>query len=449
MQGKHIGLQGVFGRGVRERLIATLAVNHRGYVASLARSIGVSKTRTASAVRFFEARGVLCVERRSWSRTWVAIHEGPLRTALIAFGRRLAQLEHVASIEHRPRRGPVCKARRLRIDDLFVSGIATRILLYVAEARDTDAKELHRLLGADEAVVRATVRRLIKDGLLRRKTRDWKRIPIVLNERYAVAKELRRLLLAIVAIRPETRAVVRVAARRRRSLVPPRLSKKDSARRGLPRAVDLLPLFHPAQARVLVALASCGPLSGAALGRRIGRTSNAARFVARTLIGAGMVTAAPRSRTITYALDPSHALARPLWMLLRAACRAAVLRVSITTPPANTARRDWAWPPDDRGRAALALALAAAGPANIGTLAKLTRTKRRYVAKRVALLRDARFVKVESIGGSTFAKFAPARLARESTVLLDAMRSTGMRPDNVRAMGDWTVRHRYASQARR
>lgn len=427
---------GVLGRGARERFIASLALNERAHLSALARSIGAPIVTVARVVRFFEERGLVQVDRRSSRRTWIALSHGPMHDALVAFGRRVAAVERIARLPHRPRSRPMGRARQPDVGDLFVSRTATRILLHVDASAESDAAELHRLLGIDEAVVRATVARLVKDRLLRRGRRDWKRVPVRLDGRHPAAAEIFGLLRAVARLRPESRALAAAASRRRR--VTPRTPKAGFPRTGLPRAAALLPLFHPAQARVLAALASCGPLTGVALAHRIGVAPGAARGVANTLVAAGMARAVPtRSSTVVhYALDPSHPLAPELWALLAAACRAARLRVAPAPTPSPSCSKRAGWPPDHRGLAALSLAVFDAGATDLGALAKATRAKRSQVADRLRILRDAKWVVVDSRTPTTRARMGEPPLRAEIAALLDAMRAAGLSPSRLRVMGD-------------
>jgi len=404
----------------------------------MAAAIGASNLRTASAVQFFESRGLIRTDRRSPARTWVALAEGPLREQLVAFGRRIAALDDIRPILPRPRAAPPSREVRTQADDLFVTRSATKILVHVALAGETDAAELHRRLGIDESVVRATVGRLVRDGILRRRRRDWKRIPIVLDERHPAAPEIRDLILAVAKIRPQARAIVGASRRGHAPPVPVRKPKATFARTGLGRAVDLLPIFGPGQARVLAALASRGPLNGLALAKRVGVNPTAARIVARTLAAAGMVRATPtRSGTVVeYALDPCYALAPELWALVTAACRASRLRVEVGASAGPRRSGKPGWPADHRGRAALALALAGARAADLAEIAKATRAKRRQVAARLALLRDAGWIELEMVGARTVAHSGHPPVGPEAKTLLDAMRAAGLKPLDIRVMGD-------------
>lgn len=75
----------------------------KGHVTALAESIRASTRRTALAMRFFEARGLVRVDPSSPTRTLLALAPGPLRQPLVALGRRVAVLDGVAQIAKRPR----------------------------------------------------------------------------------------------------------------------------------------------------------------------------------------------------------------------------------------------------------------------------------------------------------------------------------------------------------
>jgi DNA-binding MarR family transcriptional regulator len=431
----------LFGRGVRERVLAAIAVSGPVHLSAISKHIDVANNTVWHAAQHLEKCGVIQASRRSSRRTYVTLNTAsPISKEIDRLGKRLVFICGIRKIPGAHHRHGLRRKARInlkKLEDLFVTRSGTRVLLLIAAAGEVEVADLSRGLGIDEAVAKVIVERLERHGIVCRRT-DWKRKPITLNPQHAVAKELSDLLAAILRVRPNYAAT---AALIRRNTGVPRA--RPVSRRGLSKldkAVLLVPILHPTYAKVLIVIASRGQVRMADLVAEVNLYGNAVRGVVKRLIAAGLVREHPhRGRFIaerSFSLDQRHACSRELHKLLCAACSSVGLTYSNLRRRTEPARSKATWPPDHRGRAAFALALFQNGASDVGMLAKACHAKRRQIADRARIMEEAGYVQTYPIGRSLWIRVDDDAVAsKELTTLLRALLRNGLRSNRLRIMG--------------
>jgi hypothetical protein len=218
------------------------------------------------------------------------------------------------------------------------------------------------------------------------------------------------------------------------------------SRRGLSKldkAVLLVPILHPTYAKALITIGSHGTIRMANLVSELKAYENAVRGVVRRLLEAGMILEKPhRGRFVierSFELDHRHACFPELRDLLRAACKAVGLPF-LEPPRVSLSRMKRAtWPPDHRGRAALALALSHNGSSDVGMLAKACCAKRRQIVDRARILEEAGYIRTYPVGRSLWIRIDDdALVLKESKALLRGLWRNGLRPSRLRIMSSAT-----------
>jgi len=431
----------IFGRGPRERMLALLSVSEPLRINAIRRALGVRDSSIIRIVRHFEQCGIMRTGRRGTRRSYLTLgNNTALEKSILALGKRLATIGSIKPITGSHHRVGLRRQSRLRsreLEQLFVSGPRTRVLLLIAAAGEISVTELSRLLTLDEGATRKIVFCLERESIVVRRV-DWREKPISLDPNGPVASELRSVLEAMLDKLPRYKALARNLRARTEIGIP---DKSRYFRRGAPltRASALLAILHPTHARALVAIASAGTIRMADLTKALRVEFPTARNVASSLVDAGLISEHPhRGRFImesSFLLNPTHCCARELAVLLRAVCQSAGLQFRSTIPARTFYPRKGSWPPDHRGRARLALALHSGGPADVGTLARITRARRKQVVERIGLLRNARMIETTIVGRSVIAKIVgPPHVKDEMAALLEAMHRRGFEKNVLRLM---------------
>ncbi len=435
---------GVFGHGTREAVLAAIHVLGPVTTADVSRAVGTGSDHATRAVRHFERYGLVRVNRNGANRSYATIDwRSPIYGETRAVAARFASILELRGKPRVAHRWGVGRGR-LPVHDyvgLFGSPTASRVLLQVAAAGETDVRTLMDVLGLEESLVREVLARLERDGLVRRRS-DGKRRPVSLDPRHPASAEIAALLRAVMRANAEHVPLAQHAARARRKAAA--IPKRDRARRSpLNAAAAMLAFLDPRYARALVVLAT-EPLTGAKLARRLGLSRGAGRLIGRSLARAGLVReAAARGRHVaetTFALHEDHPAAAELRALLETAAHlcgvAAAARATLRPKIAGThaSRPDAVWPPDHRGRLSLLLAVHA-GAATIDELSAATDRPHHVVRRRMLGLVFAKLARPGFDGTVlSFAADAAHPLASEIEALLTALTAAGVEPSGLRTM---------------
>ncbi len=434
-------LYNIFGRGLRERVLATVTLSKPVHLAAISRHLKTAETLIIHAVKYFERCGIFVVSRRTSGRTYVALNiSSPVSAAMQRMGESLATIWNIKPIPAAHHRLGLWRKTRTslkNLDDLLVSRTQTKILLLIAACGEIDGADLFRELDIDEAVTSVILRRLVRQRIIRRR-KDWKYKPASLNSDHPLAAEIRHLLESMLRVRPEYRAKAALL-RRSNPEIKPRSAFRGH-RSKMTQAALRLSIFHPSQARALVIIASRGRIRRADLRREIGGTDGVVASTVRTLLAAGLIVEKPhQGRNIverSFELDMEHPCANELKALIATICRTVRLHFKPRKNRVARRRRGIKWPPDHRRRAALALSLAIEGPADVSMLARSCNMLRREVRPRLAVLESAKAIRTERRGRKLWATLeTQSPVGVKLLALLKAMRKAGLQPDGIRTMG--------------
>ena len=213
----------IFGRGLRDRLLMTLAAADRPvYVTELAEALGSDPSKLRKTVVALIALGILADGQCSAGARYVGLNVRhpaypPLRRLLGALERRWPQPRfgkprRVA--ERLGLRGLVLRGIRppQNVDLLFYSGPRTRALLAVAAMGSTDVTDLIETLGLDRRSAWNVVNHWQREGVVR-SVIIGRRRAVELDPAFYAAAELRRFLKRLIVIYDENLALAELSIR--------------------------------------------------------------------------------------------------------------------------------------------------------------------------------------------------------------------------------------------
>ena len=217
----------IFGRGLRERLLMFLATNRPVHVQELATAVGADARKVRLNLEILERQGVVvrAMPTDGVGRFVALRRDNPLYRPLLSLLMRMEIAYPQSSVEPKPSRaterirlGDYEKSKRrgtTLIDDadLFQSRIRTRVLLAIAACGETDAADLTSILIEDDRSVWNVVNHWEREGVVRSEARGRRRV-LSLNDEWCAALELRRLLEAMIRIRPQYRGLAELSLRR-------------------------------------------------------------------------------------------------------------------------------------------------------------------------------------------------------------------------------------------
>ena len=217
----------VFARGLRERILMTLATTRPLYVQELATAVGSDARKVRANLEILERQGIVVrASPTGGAGRFVALRrDNPFYRPLLSLLTRMESAYPQNGVEPKPSRtaerirlGDFEKSKRrgtTLIDDadLFQSRIRTRVLLAIAACGETDAVDLTSILIEDDRSIWNVVNHWEREGIVRSEARGRRRV-LSLSDEWCAAPELRRLLQAMIRIRPQYRGLAELSLRR-------------------------------------------------------------------------------------------------------------------------------------------------------------------------------------------------------------------------------------------
>lgn len=222
----------LFGRGVRDRVLMTLAVNHRPlYVAELVQLLGTNGRKVRKSLAVLETCGLVVRARGTTPGIgrFVRLNQGfpaarELLTLLRALERRCPQPRTACPVRV-AERVALRRARRLRnpgpfsttdLDRIFYSKVRTRSLLAIAASHSTDVSDIAFTFVERRNSVSNAVEHWEREGVVR-SVIIGRRRALELDPEYHAANELRLFLKALRRIAGEYDRRARLGLRDPRS----------------------------------------------------------------------------------------------------------------------------------------------------------------------------------------------------------------------------------------
>jgi DNA-binding Lrp family transcriptional regulator len=219
----------IFGRGVRDRLLMTLAVNARPlYVSELARLLSCAPSKMRKTVKVLEATNIISSKFVSPSLRFIGLNRDfPGYLRLVRF-LRVLETHYPQERVGKPKRTAERLALRglnlsgngclavTDIDRLFYSSVRTRTLLTVVAVGDTDVRDIQTTVGLDHRSIWNAVNHWQREGIIRSVVRGRRRA-LELDPRFPAAEELRLFLQRLVVVTEEYEGLARLSTRRRAS----------------------------------------------------------------------------------------------------------------------------------------------------------------------------------------------------------------------------------------
>ncbi len=215
----------LFGRGMRDRLLMTLAVNDRPlYLSELTRALGSDMTKVRKTLKILTEMGIVSdTHSGNLNVRYIALNPAfPGYPALLRLLRVLDRKwpqprlpKPARTAERLALRGvKVTGPARLRnIDNLFYSPPRTRTLLTIAAMGDTDVTDIVGTLGLGNVSVWNVVNQLQREGVIRSIVKGRRRA-LELDPTFPAARELRLFLKQLVAVTEEYAGLARLSMRR-------------------------------------------------------------------------------------------------------------------------------------------------------------------------------------------------------------------------------------------
>gem|GEM_PF-3094215 len=200
----------IFGLGMRDRLLMTLAVNSRPlYVAELTDLLQSDDRKIRNTISVLTECGVIVRDKKSSSGRYLALNKGlsAYRELLILL--RALAIKNPQTVADRPAR----RAERLALknldlqwnagpydasafDRLFYSKVRTRVLLAISAAGSTDVTDIDLVFSESKRSAWNAVNHWQREGLIRSRVVGRRRA-LDLDPTFYAAKELRAFLRAI------------------------------------------------------------------------------------------------------------------------------------------------------------------------------------------------------------------------------------------------------------
>lgn len=196
----------LFGRGGADRALICLAVNGPLTVRELGRATNIESHKAYDIVERLRSRAIVVKRDRPGGRKYVSLNRQlvmyrALLKLLKALDRHWPAKRTQSYIArwHMPF-DPVLSSAHL--DRMFQSPVRSRVLLFIAAVGETDLSSIYTMLGLGTTSVWLTVNHWEKQGVIR--TRRFKTHRLLsLDPNFIVAKELKALLRAVVAVSNE------------------------------------------------------------------------------------------------------------------------------------------------------------------------------------------------------------------------------------------------------
>lgn len=206
----------VFGRGMRDRLLMTLAVNRRPlYVAELVELLGSDQKKIRKTLAVLVGCGLVVRDRTSMSGRFVALNRAfPAYRELLTFLRALDRRWPQPRVGKPERRAERLVLRNLRLpwnpgpfagtdlDLVFYSKVRTRTLLAIAATKSSDVTDVRSTFVEDKRSVWNAANHWQREGIVRSRVVGRRRA-LELNPRYFAYRELRDFLKALRRIADE------------------------------------------------------------------------------------------------------------------------------------------------------------------------------------------------------------------------------------------------------
>lgn len=191
----------LFGRGGRDRALIALAVNGALHVRHLARLIGSDSHKTWNMVERLLQSRIVVKRTREGGRQYVQINQGlhaqrALMRLLLAMDRIWPAKRAARKVKrwHMPFSSTMTDKHR---EEIFHSRVRSRVLLYVQAVKRTNMIDMYHALRMNSVTALYVVNFWEREGVLRTYALGVHRI-VELNPEFAVAKELRAFLEALV-----------------------------------------------------------------------------------------------------------------------------------------------------------------------------------------------------------------------------------------------------------
>lgn len=191
----------LFGQGGRDRALIALAVNGALHVRHLARLIGSDSHKTWNMVERLLQSRVVVKRMREGGRKYVQLNKGlhaysALLGLLLAMDRAWPAKRAPRTVKrwYMPFSSTMTDKNR---EEIFHSVVRSRVLLYVQAVRRTNMIDMYNALRMNSVTALYVVNFWEREGVLRTYALGVHRI-VELNSDFAVAKELRALLEALV-----------------------------------------------------------------------------------------------------------------------------------------------------------------------------------------------------------------------------------------------------------
>lgn len=206
----------IFGCGLRDRLLITLAINKRPlYVAELVKILNSDDRKIRNTLAVLRSCGVVVRDTKSRSGRFAALNRGfPAHKEMLVFLRQL-QRRHPQPIVGKPTRCAerlVLKNLSLKwnaanrtsksFDLLFYSKVRTRVLLAISASSSTDVTDITNTFTEDKRSVWNAVNHWQREGVIR-SVIVGRRRALELDPTFYAAKEMKALLRALRRIAVE------------------------------------------------------------------------------------------------------------------------------------------------------------------------------------------------------------------------------------------------------
>ena len=213
----------IFGRGMRDRLLMTLAVNTRPlYVAELAHLLRSDERKVRQTLTTLLACGVVVRDTTSTTGRYVALNRGfpayrPLARkypqGIVGKPRRRAERMGLGYLALPWNRGPF---EASDFDPLFYSKVRTRVLLAVSATTSTDVTDIESTFTEDARSVWNAVNHWEREGVVRSVVIGRRRA-LELDPTYHAATEIRMFLKALRSTADEYNRLASYSTRKRTS----------------------------------------------------------------------------------------------------------------------------------------------------------------------------------------------------------------------------------------